>query len=121
MKGSVLLLSLAMTAPAWAAIQIDTGGIKIDSNGIRINVDDQNEMQKWKDKHKGDCSFIDIGSVRVASDGCSDKDKEHWNRSVHSGNNPGKGHDKSYKGNEGGVKIELYDDDGKSKGKGKNK
>ena len=70
-------------------------GITLDSNGIRINTDDEQQVNKWKEKHKSDCSSIKLGDVVIKSDGCgegSGKSKE--NRSVHGDNNPGKGHDK---------------------------
>ena len=74
-------------------------GITLDSNGIRINTDDEQQVNKWKEKHKSDCSSIKLGDVVIKSDGCgegSGKSKE--NRSVHGDNNPGKGHDKNKSG-----------------------
>lgn len=74
-------------------------GITLDSNGIRINTDDEQQVNKWKEKHKSDCSSIKLGDVVIKSDGCgegSSKSKE--NRSVHGDNNPGKGHDKQKSG-----------------------
>ncbi len=76
-------------------------GISIDSNGIQINTNDSNEVQKWKDKHSQDCSSLKIGDVTVKSDGCANGDsdgKNKENRSVHGDNNPGKGHDKQKSG-----------------------
>lgn len=88
MKSRVLLLSMCLAAPAWA-------GIQIDSNGIHVNVDNQTEVRKWKEKHKNDCSWIEIGGVKVTSDGCTGKENQNnQNRSVHGNNNPGKGHNK---------------------------
>lgn len=93
MKKAVLgvcLLVLAM--PTMAAITID-------SNGIRINTSDNNEVENWKKKHNSDCSSLKIGDMTIRSEGCSDsagKNKE--NSSVHGENNPGKGHAKSKQG-----------------------
>ncbi|MGL4207443.1 MAG: hypothetical protein ACRCRW_15170 [Aeromonadaceae bacterium] len=87
------LLVLAM--PTMAAITID-------SNGIRINTSDKNEVDNWKKKHQQDCSSLKIGDVTIKSDGCQSdewkKGKSKENRSVHGDNNPGKGHDKSKSG-----------------------
>lgn len=88
MRSSLWILLLALSAPAMA-------GITLDSNGIRINTNDEQQVNKWKEKHRSDCSSVKIGDVVVKSDGCSTatgKSKE--NRSVHGDNNPGKGHDK---------------------------
>lgn len=88
MKSSVWMLLLVLSAPVMA-------GISIDSNGIKINTDDEQQVNKWKQKHKSDCSSIKIGDVVVKSDGCGDGNgKSKENRSVHGDNNPGKGHDK---------------------------
>ncbi|MDA8479686.1 hypothetical protein NNO04_13350 [Citrobacter sp. Awk 4] len=115
MKNTALLLSLLMTGPALA-------DVSINSNGVRVSMDREDEINEWKNKHKNECSSVTIGGVKVTSDGCSSKDKE--NRSVHGDNNPGKGHDKNKNKNDGDddytLKVEHYDSDSvKSKGKGK--
>lgn len=86
MKAVVILFSMLLAIPTWAAISID-------SNGIRINTQDEQEVNKWKEKHRNDCSSIKIGDLTIKSDGC-DEASNKANRSVHGGNNPGKGHDK---------------------------
>ncbi|QRG77470.1 hypothetical protein [Citrobacter sp. R56] len=116
MKNTALLLSLLMTAPALA-------DVSINSDGIRVSMDREDEINEWKNKHKNECSSVTIGGVKVTSDGCSDgKNKE--NRSVHGDNNPGKGHDKNKNkyddDDDYNVKVEHYDADS-TKGKGKSK
>lgn len=89
MKAVICLFVMLLAMPTWAAISID-------SNGIRINTQDEQEVKKWKDKHRNDCSSIKIGDVTIKSDGCGDAGDKS-NRSVHGDNNPGQGHDKSKK------------------------
>ena len=95
MKRAVWAVCLAMLAmPTMAAITID-------SNGIRINTSDNNEVENRKKKHTQDCSSLKIGDVTIKSDGCANGDsngKNKENRSVHGDNNPGKGHDKQKSG-----------------------
>ena len=96
MKRAVWAVCLAMLAmPTMAAITID-------SNGIRINTSDNNEVENWKKKHTQDCSSLKIGDITVKSDGCQSDEwkngKAKENRSVHGDNNPGKGHAKSKQG-----------------------
>lgn len=123
MKSTALLLSLLMTAPALA-------DVRINADGVRINVDREDEINDWKSKHKNECSSVEIGGVKVTSDGCSDKN--NGNRSVHGDNNPGKGHDKNKHNNQDddyNIKVEHHDnnvrvehyDTNTTKGKGKNK
>lgn len=63
--------------------------INIDSNGIRINTSDSNEVENWKKKHNEDCSSLNIGDVTVKSDGCQSdewkngKTKENRSRKIH--------------------------------------
>lgn len=121
MKNTALLLSLLLTAPAMA-------DIRINSDSIKVNVDREDEIKDWKAKHKNECSSIEIGGVKVTSDGCSSK--KHENSSVHGDNNPGKGHDKNKHKNDDDdydIKIEHHDnnvrvehyDTNSAKGKGK--
>ena len=94
MRALLLVIVMALSAPTMA-------GISIDSNGIQINTDDTNEVNKWKEKHSQDWSSRKIGDVTIKSDGCANGDsdgKNKQNRSVHGDNNPGKGHDKSKSG-----------------------
>ena len=94
MRALLLMILSVVSVPTLA-------GISIDSNGIQINTDDSNEVQKWKDKHSQDCSSLKIGDVTIKSDGCANGDsngKNKENRSVHGDNNPGKGHDKQKSG-----------------------
>lgn len=94
MRALLLMILSVVSVPTLA-------GISIDSNGIQINTNDSNEVQKWKDKHSQDCSSLKIGDVTVNSDGCANGDsdgKNKENRSVHGDNNPGKGHDKQKSG-----------------------
>ena len=94
MRALLLMILSVVSVPTLA-------GISIDSNGIQINTNDSNEVQKWKDKHSQDCSSLKIGGVTVNSDGCANGDsdgKNKENRSVHGDNNPGKGHDKQKSG-----------------------
>ncbi len=94
MRALLLMILSVVSVPTLA-------GISIDSNGIQINTNDSNEVQKWKDKHSQDCSSLKIGDVTVKSDGCANGDsdgKNKENRSVHGDNNPGKGHDKQKSG-----------------------
>ena len=94
MRALLLMILSVVSVPTLA-------GISIDSNGIQINTNDSNEVQKWKDKHSQDCSSLKIGDVTIKSDGCANGDsngKNKENRSVHGDNNPGKGHDKQKSG-----------------------
>lgn len=86
MKAVICLFAILSAMPTWAAISID-------SNGIRINTQDEREVNKWKEKHRNDCSSVKIGDLILKSDGC-DSTGTKSNRSVHGDNNPGKGHDK---------------------------
>ncbi len=87
MKAVICLFAMLLAMPTWAEISID-------SNGIRINTQDEQEVNKWKDKHRNDCSSIKIGDVTIKSDGCGEASSKS-NRSVQGDNNPGQGHDKS--------------------------
>ena len=91
MKHAALLLALLVGSPAWA-------GLQINSNDVRINVDGD-KADEWKDKYDDECSSIEVGDVKVSSEGCDgkgkNKNKNKENSSVHGDNNPGKGHNKS--------------------------
>lgn len=89
MKHAALLLALLVGSPAWA-------GLQINSNDVRINVDGD-KADEWKDKYDDECSSIEVGDVKVSSEGCDGKgkNKNKENSSVHGDNNPGKGHNKS--------------------------
>ena len=78
---------MVLTVPSWAAISID-------SNGIRIDTEDNKQVDEWQQKHREDCSTLKIGDKTLRSEGCDVKSKDKENRSVHGDNNPGKGHNK---------------------------
>ena len=81
------LVWMVLTVPSWAAISID-------SNGIRIDTEDNKQVDEWQQKHQEDCSTLKIGDKTLRSEGCDVKSKDKENRSVHGDNNPGKGHNK---------------------------
>ena len=81
------LVWIVLTVPSWAAISID-------SNGIRIDTEDNKQVDEWQQKHREDCSTLKIGDKTLRSEGCDVKSKDKENRSVHWDNNPGKGHNK---------------------------
>ena len=81
------LVWMVLTVPSWAAISID-------SNGIRIDTEDNKQVDEWQQKHREDCSTLKIGDKTLRSEGCDVKSKDKENRSVHGDYNPGKGHNK---------------------------
>ncbi|MFB0954057.1 MAG: hypothetical protein QMB70_06170 [Aeromonadaceae bacterium] len=81
------LVWMVLTVPSWAAISID-------SKGIRIDTEDNKQVDEWQQKHREDCSTLKIGDKTLRSEGCDVKSKDKENRSVHGDNNPGKGHNK---------------------------
>ncbi len=87
MKLLLGLVWMALAAPSWAAISID-------SNGIRIDTEDNQQVDEWQQKHQEDCSTLKIGDKTLRSEGCDANGQSKENRSVHGENNPGKGHDK---------------------------
>lgn len=82
------------------------GGIRLTTDRGNLSLDwDEREYDWWQDN----CLNVDSRNSRIKLD-CEDMDgkyRDHHDRSIHSGNNPGKGHDKH--------------DDGKDKAKGKHK
>lgn len=57
---------------------------------------DDREYDWWQHN----CLDLSIGDARISLNNCGAYDKkyrDHYNRSVNSGNNPGKGHDKGNK------------------------
>ena len=89
---------------------------------VRISTDRGQVSLDWDDKEYGwwqdNCLDVSTRSSRIKLN-CDDMDgkyRDHYNRSIHSGNNPGKGHDKSgWDGNDNGKYKE------KGNGKGNNK
>ena len=78
-------------------------GIKITGDDIKINLDwDDKEYDWWQDN----CLDLGIGDSRIKlnCDKMDGKYRDHYNRSIHSGNNPGQGHDKQKDKNKGNGK-----------------
>ena len=105
MNRSVLLLSLFVVhGSAFAAPPAKNGDdIHISSDDIKINLDwDDKEYDWWQDN----CLDIGIGDnqIKLNCDKMDGKYRDHYNRSIHSGNNPGQGHDKHQDKNKGNGK-----------------
>ncbi|MEG0009144.1 MAG: hypothetical protein RR721_14195 [Aeromonas sp.] len=76
----------------------DDDGIRIDTDNVKVNLDwDDKEYDWWQDN----CLSVSTRDSRIQlnCDNMDGKYRDHYNRSIHSGNNPGKGHDKQNKGN----------------------
>lgn len=92
------------------------------NDDVRISTDRGQVSLDWDDKEYGwwqdNCLDVSTRSSRIKLN-CDDMDgkyRDHYNRSIHSGNNPGKGHDKSgWDGNDNGKHKE------KGNGKGNKK
>lgn len=116
-KTTTLLISLFLaqgTAIA-APKNYDNDDIKISTDNVRVNLDwDDREYGWWQNN----CLNISSDRVKIDCDKMDSKYRDHYNRSVHSGNNPGKGHDKDDWDNGGSGKYKEKD---KGNGKGKNK
>ena len=100
-RGALLLSLLMAHGIAFAAPPSKNGdGIKISGDGIKINLDwDDKEYDWWQNN----CLDLGIGDSRIKLN-CNKMDgkyRDHYNRSIHSGNNPGQGHNKQ-KGNGNG-------------------
>lgn len=114
---SALLLSLLMAqGVAFAAPPSK------NNDDVRISTDRGQISLDWDDKEYGwwqdNCLDVSTRSSRIKlnCDNMDGKYRDHYNRSIHSGNNPGKGHDKNdWDNNDNGKYKE------KGNGKGKNK
>jgi len=100
-----LLLSLLMAqGVAFAAPPSKNGDdINISGDDIKLNLDwDDKEYDWWQDN----CLDLGIGDSRIKlnCDKMDGKYRDHYNRSIHSGNNPGQGHDKYKDKNKGNGK-----------------
>jgi hypothetical protein len=102
-----LLLSLLFVQGAASAAppHKDDDGIRISTGNVKVNLDwDDKEYGWWQD------NCLDVSTrdnrIQLNCDNMDGKYRDHYNRSIHSGNNPGKGHDKQK---------------GKDKGNNKNK
>ncbi|HGY5236851.1 TPA: hypothetical protein ACNV64_001486 [Aeromonas salmonicida subsp. pectinolytica] len=99
---SALLLSLLVVQGTAFAAPPSKGadGINISGNDIKIDLDWDDKEYDWWQNH---CLDIDIGDGRIKlnCDKMDGKYRDHYNRSIHSGNNPGQGHDKHKDKNKG--------------------
>ena len=114
---SALLLSLLMVqGVAFAAPPSK------NNDDVRISTDRGQISLDWDDKEYGwwqdNCLNVSTrsSSIKLNCDNMDGKYRDHYNRSIHSGNNPGKGHDKNGWDNHGNGKNKD-----KGNGKGKNK
>ena len=93
-----------------------------NNDDVRISTDRGQISLDWDDKEYGwwqdNCLNVSTRSSRIKlnCDNMDGKYRDHYNRSIHSGNNPGKGHDKDDWDNHGNGKNKD-----KGNGKGKNK
>lgn len=114
-KTATLLLSLLLAHGVAVAApkHLDSDDINISTDNVRVNLDwDDREYGWWQDN----CLNISTDRVKIDCDKMDSKYRDHYNRSVHSGNNPGKGHDKDDWDDKGNGKNKE-----KGNGKGKNK
>lgn len=77
-------------------------GVKLSTDDIKLDINwDQKEYDWWQNN----CVDLGIGDSRIQlnCDKMDGKYRDHYNRSIHSGNNPGQGHNKQ-KGNGNGKK-----------------
>ncbi|MEN9533308.1 MAG: hypothetical protein RIQ83_2532 [Pseudomonadota bacterium] len=96
-RGALLLSLLMAHGIAFAAPPGKNG------DGIKINLDwDDKEYDWWQNN----CLDLGIGDSRIKlnCDKIDGKYRDHYNRSIHSGNNPGQGHDKQKDKNKGNGK-----------------
>lgn len=113
-----LLLSLLLAHGVAVAAPPSSHGddIRLSTDRDRIKLDwDDKEYDWWQDN----CLDVSTRSSRIKLN-CDDMDgkyQDHYNRSIHSGNNPGKGHDKQDWDND---KVK-YKEKGNGNGKAKNK
>ena len=95
-KHALLLSLLLVNGAAFAAPphSKDGDGIRISTDNVKLNVDwDDKEYDWWQHN----CLDLGIGDSRLKlnCDKVDGKYRDHYNRSIHSGNNPGQGHNKS--------------------------
>ncbi|MDW4562688.1 hypothetical protein [Aeromonas rivipollensis] len=123
MHRSTLLCALLMAqGVAFAAPPSkNNDDVKISTDRGQISLDwDDKEYGWWQDN----CLDVSTRSsrssrssrIKLNCDNMDGKYRDHYNRSIHSGNNPGKGHDKDDWDNHGNGKNKD-----KGNGKGKNK
>ncbi|MDM5073011.1 MULTISPECIES: hypothetical protein [Aeromonas] len=102
MNKTALLLSLLLVhGVAFAAPPSkNNDGVKLSTDDIKLDINwDQKEYDWWQNN----CLDLGIGDSRIQlnCDKVDGKYRDHYNRSIHSGNNPGQGHNKQ-KGNSNG-------------------
>ncbi|MDF8329650.1 hypothetical protein LCG94_22055 [Aeromonas salmonicida] len=88
-RGALLLSLLVVQGTAFAAPPSKGA----DGNDIKIDLDWDDKEYDWWQNH---CLDLEIGDGRIQlnCDKMDGKYRDHYNRSIHSGNNPGQGHDK---------------------------
>ena len=105
-RNTLLLSLLLVQGIAFAAPPTkNSDGLKISGDDIKVDLNwDQKEYDWWQNN----CLDIGIGDSRLKlnCDKVDGKYRDHYNRSIHSGNNPGQGHSK-------------HKDKGNGNGKGK--
>lgn len=115
-RGPLLLSLFLIQGVAMAAPPRVNDDIRISTDRGQINLNwDDKEYEWWQDN----CLDLSTRNSRIKLN-CGDIDgkyRDHYNRSIHSGNNPGRGHDKQ-DWDDNNVK---YKEKGNSNGKGKNK
>lgn len=87
----VYLCLLTLSAPLVGQAAQDNTSIQLDLGKLSVSFDD-NEYKWWQNN----CLNIRTDNIKLQHD-CAPYEKkyrEHYNRSLQSGNNPGKGHDK---------------------------
>ncbi|MGE6108288.1 hypothetical protein [Aeromonas sobria] len=93
-KTSLLLSLLLAHGAAFAAPPSKhDDGFTFSSGDMKLDIDwDQQEYRWWQNN----CLDLGIGDSRVQfnCDQVDGKYRDHYNRSIHSGNNPGQGHNK---------------------------
>ncbi|MFM5842756.1 hypothetical protein [Aeromonas sanarellii] len=116
-RGLLLLPLLLVQGVAFAAPPSKhSDDIQISTDRGQISLDwDDKEYEWWQDN----CLDVSTRTSRIQlnCDNMDDKYRDHYNRSIHSGNNPGKGHDKGGWDNDNAKSKEK----GNGNGKGKNK
>ena len=94
MHRSTLLCALLMAqGVAFAAPPSKNDDVRISTDRGQISLDwDDKEYGWWQDN----CLNVSTrsSSIKLNCDNMDGKYRDHYNRSIHSGNNPGQGHDK---------------------------
>lgn len=93
-RGALLLSLLLVQGMAFAAPPSKhDDDIRISTDQGRVNLDwDDKEYEWWQHN----CLDVSTRTSRIQlnCDNMDGKYRDHYNRSIHSGNNPGQGHDK---------------------------